>query len=267
MPSPQWYGSATGADKSNSKFITIKIKKMTTQSQQAPDNNTSATGLPTTTPATGSRSRRRIPEKDNDFDQLCRQVNTKWTTAPDFVLRYTTQAEFALKVNGYSRNLNSKQRVSGDRPSLTQELALADAEIKKGINAIKLYLREKYEEQADAYYTAFGIERRANGYVFPKDRNKRLNCLLLAKTAIVTEGFSDKKYGAAFWNELYERYKTLTTEAIVADGDISQKVGSKNVLRAELEEVLNSLILLIKANFPQTAAAELRNWGFQKDKY
>jgi hypothetical protein len=240
---------------------------MTTQSQQAPDNNTSATGLPTTTPATGSRSRRRIPEKDNDFDQLCRQVNTKWATAPDFVLRYTTQAEFELKVNGYSRNLNSKQRVSGDRPSLTQELALADAEIEKGITAVKLYLREKYEKKASAYYSAFGIERKVNGYLFPDDRNKRLNCLLLAKTAIVTEGFSDKKYGAVFWNELYERYKTLTTEAIVTDGDISQKVGSKNVLRAELEEVLNSLIFLIKANFPQTAAAELRNWGFQKDKY
>jgi hypothetical protein len=248
---------------------------MTTQLQQSPDNNTPATGLPVTTPAgvptsdkLGGSVRKRIPKKDNDFDQLCRQVSAKWTTAPDFVLRYITQADFERKVSDYGSTLNSKQRVSGDRPSLTQELALSDAEIEKGVTAVKLYLREKYEKKASAFYAAFGIVYKTKkGYVFPYDRNKRLNCLLLAKTAIVTEGFSDKKYGAVFWSELYERYKTLTIEAIVTDGDISHKVGSKNLLRAELEEVLNSLILLIRAHFPQTAAAELRNWGFQKDKY
>jgi hypothetical protein len=59
----------------------------------------------------------------------------------------------------------------------------------------------------------------------------------------------------------------MLEDAIIADGQVSTKVGSKNLLKEELEMVLNSLIHLIKANYPDSYEAELRNWGFQKNKY
>jgi hypothetical protein len=35
----------------------------------------------------------------------------------------------------------------------------------------------------------------------------------------------------------------------------------------QVRKTLNALVLLIKANYPDTSAAELRQWGFKKEKY
>ncbi len=50
-------------------------------------------------------------------------------------------------------------------------------------------------------------------------------------------------------------------------GTISKVVQDKNDCRKKIQGTLNGLILLIKANYPDTYSGELRNWGFQKEKY
>ncbi len=213
------------------------------------------------------KTKKLVPVKDNDFGQLCLQVSNSWNANTDFVLRYTTHAAFAANVASYNSTLTSKQKTSGDRPALTSQLAAADAGIDKGISAVKGYLKEKYEADAPAYYAAFGIERYGKSYTFPKDRNKRKNCLALVVKATEAEGFGDKKYGTKFWTEQQSSYSKMLDDATLADGQVSNKVGSKNLLKEELDMVLNSIILLIKANYPNNYEAELRNWGFQKNKY
>jgi hypothetical protein len=226
------------------------------------------TGGGTTAVPTGSpKSKKRVPVKDNDFGQLCQQVSSKWKENPGFVLRYITQAVFDAKVGSFNSTLSSKQKTSGDRPALTSQLAAADASIEKGISAVKGYLKEKYEADAPAYYAAFGIEKYGKSYIFPNDRNKRRNYLDMVVKAIALEGFGAKKYGTAFWTELQSSYSSMLTGASLADGQVSSKVGSKNLLKEELEMVLNSIILVIRANYPDNYEAELRNWGFQKNKY
>ena len=53
-----------------------------------------------------------------------------------------------------------------------------------------------------------------------------------------------------------EKEKELYTNEIII----------KNKLK-ELNKTLRALINLIKANYPDTYKAELRTWGFQKEKY
>jgi len=51
------------------------------------------------------------------------------------------------------------------------------------------------------------------------------------------------------------------------DSAIAGQVSAKNQSKVQVRKTLNALVLLIKANHPHTAAAELRQWGFQKEKY
>jgi hypothetical protein len=55
--------------------------------------------------------------------------------------------------------------------------------------------------------------------------------------------------------------------ASTTDGQVAIKVGDKNELKTYLKKVLNALMLVIKGNYPDTYKAELRDWGFQKEKY
>jgi hypothetical protein len=96
-------------------------------------------------------------------------------------------------------------------------------------------------------------------FKLPMDRNKRKDLLDIIIAAIASEGFGSKKYGTAFWAQMQSAYTKLLTEANKTDGKVSSDVGSKNVLKEELTEVLDSFIYLIKANYRKNWEAELRN--------
>lgn len=239
---------------------------MRTKKTFAPNAGESIGGN-TEVPVTKSQSKRNVPTKDHDFGQLCTTVGEKWKEMPAFTLLYITQSGFATMAANYSGDLSMRQSTGGKRPVITGELVMADKLINKGIRKIKLYLKDKYDEAATNYYASFGMEQKRKAYRFPDDRNKRLDALQLIIKSVETEGFDDKAFGSSFWSSMYEQYKLLLGKASVADGTVSKKVGSKKVLKEALEEVLNSLIFLIKANYPNNWKAELRNWGFQKEKY
>lgn len=38
-------------------------------------------------------------------------------------------------------------------------------------------------------------------------------------------------------------------------------------MKKSLTKGLNTIIMALKANYPDTWKTELRNWGFQKEKY
>ncbi|WP_432670118.1 hypothetical protein [Flavobacterium sp. SM2513] len=84
---------------------------------------------------------------------------------------------------------------------------------------------------------------------------------------IKDNSFEDRKYGLAFWTDIKTRYDALVKLSRELDGGISDKVGDKNVLKAELHEILKSIITVLEGNFPRTYHEQLRKWGFQKEKY
>jgi hypothetical protein len=58
-----------------------------------------------------------------------------------------------------------------------------------------------------------------------------------------------------------------TSVTFVRVSDISIKVGDKNVIKKRLKKALTAIVHGIKSNKPDTYKQELRNWGFQKEKY
>jgi len=84
---------------------------------------------------------------------------------------------------------------------------------------------------------------------------------------INSEGFAGNTYGDTYWQNVRTNYGSLLTQAETSDSTVSGKVGTKNTLKKGIKKVLNSLVLSIKANYPDTWKQELRVWGFQKEKY
>lgn len=145
---------------------------------------------------------------------------------------------------------------------------MLDKKIEGSTSYVKGYITDKYKkEAAQSYFASFGMDFINKTYVLPFDQNKRSAALKLMIDAIASNGFGDKEFGTAFWTSIKTDYDALLTQASGTDSTVSSNVSNKNVLKAELTKVLNSLIYSIKAHYPDTYKAELRSWGFQKEKY
>lgn len=215
-----------------------------------------------------SNTIRTVPGADIDFGKVVTSVAATWAVKPDITLNWVTSAEFTTDATAYNTALMSRKEVGGSRPQITKALKTLDNEINDALLYVKGYIIDKYKKDAaPSYYKAFGIEHKENRYTFPTDQNNRLAALDLMLKGILANGFGSKEYGTAFWTPIKTQYATLLNQAIETDGTISTKVNSKNVLKKTLKKTMNSLIMVIKGNYPDTYKAELRAWGFQKEKY
>jgi hypothetical protein len=208
-----------------------------------------------------------VPLADANFGNVITDVATKWNATPTITLIWTSSAKFTTKAASFNQELSNRNDVGRSRPQITLRLKQLDASIDSSLTYVKGYLLELYKEAATSYYPSFGIVHKTKKYVFPTDRNKRAESLRLMITAIAANGLGAKEFGTAFWTGIKTEYDTLLGKATTTDGTVSDKVSSKNELKKELQKTLNSLIKVIQGNYPDTYKAELRSWGFQKEKY
>jgi hypothetical protein len=209
-----------------------------------------------------------VPAADIDFGKVIKNVSAKWTASPWLTLQWLTSAQFASNSNAFENTLTARLQTGSTRSQTTQALKVLDKTIDDALVYVKGYLTEKYsKESAKSYYAAFGIVHVKAAYVFPRDQNSRAASLGLMVDAITANGFEDKEYGTAFWTPIKSQYNALLQAATSIDGKVATKVGSKNLLKKDLKKGLNAIVLAIKANYPDNYKAELRNWGFQKEKY
>ncbi len=209
-----------------------------------------------------------IPAADIDFGNLGISVAKKWEASPWLTIQWLTVAEFKAKTDNYVDTLGIRLKEGGTRPQMTKALAAIDKQINEGVKNVKNYLTEKYKAaNAPSYYAAFGIIKSGTTFIVPVDQNRRSSALKLIVGAISEHGFQDKIYGLDFWTNVQSEYDTLLKNTTDTDGSISTKVGDKNLLKKEIKKGLNSIINILRGNYPDTFKAELRNWGFQKEKY
>lgn len=211
---------------------------------------------------------RNHPAKDADLSTLGMKTSAKWKTHPEFSLRWISADEHTANANAFAATLSERNFTGSGRKEITGKLKALDTSINEATTAIKSYLVYKFEKRnASAYYPQFGIQRQGRYYMLPFDRDKRLAALQIIQEAIAMHGFTNEKYGAAYWLETYNNYQTLLQQASNIDGTVSNKVGQKNTLRKTLVKTHLALIHLLQANYPDTYKSVMREWGFQKEKY
>ncbi len=209
-----------------------------------------------------------VPNKDVDFGKVVNSVSVKWSTSPWLELLWTTSTDFATKTASYQTTLGARIQTGSGRPQITQALKTLDKDINDKISYVKGYIVDKYKkEAAKSYYASFGFQLVGKAYKLPTDQNGRSAALTLMITAIESNGFGAKEFGTTYWSDIKNQYNSLLSQALTKDSQVSIKVGDKNILKADLQKALNSIILVIKGNYPDTYKAELRSWGMQKEKY
>lgn len=209
-----------------------------------------------------------VPLSDVNFGNVATTVSEKWESNNWLTLKWLTAAQFKTDALSYNTTLNDRMQSGSTRPQITQSLKVLDKKIASALSYVKGYITDKYKkENATSYYAAFGIEYKGNKYIFPTDQNKKMTALTLMIEALQTNGFADKEYGVTFWTPIKTQYKALVEQATALDGQVSVKVGDKNTLKNNLKRGLNSIVSVLKANYPDTFKQELRDWGFQKEKY
>ena len=221
-----------------------------------------------TTTETPKHTKRNIPAADIAMRDLSQTVAKIWVGNPQITLIYTIPADFAKNVSDFDKSLDDRITTGEGRPSITTNLKMLNREASSHVKYLKLYLTDKYgPELAVSYYPQFGIVRRGKRFIFPVDHNSRNQDLKEVLKGIVVHGFQDKRYGLDFWTSLSEEYTAKVEASVSTDGSVSGLVKSKNECKVIVRQILNSLILVIKANYPQTYKQVLREWGFQKEKY
>lgn len=210
----------------------------------------------------------KLPKADIDLGDVVKRVSEKWTATPEIKLIWTTAAEFATKATDYQVTLDTRLEKGAIRPGVSQAITILEKRMDNALVFMKNYLLEKYKKESyKSHFSSLGIEQQGRNFQLPRDQNKRAAALKLMVKGIATHGLGAKEFGTAFWTTLKTEYEAQLQLASITDSAVSKKVGEKNLHKEYLVKVLNALIFALRANYPDAYKEELRNWGFQKEKY
>jgi hypothetical protein len=209
-----------------------------------------------------------IPTSSVNFLSLAEAVSNKWTNSPSLTMQWISSADFANMVTQFKTSLNSRIEAGNNRKPQTQILKNLDVEVAEAVEDLKVAIQYKFgKKDAQSYYPMFGIVKQKSAYRLPNDRNERIKSLESLVSNMSNYKIKVTGYPDAFFQNALSQYKSLMNEVQNQDGTISSQVGNMGELREKITTVLNSLIHIIKGNYPYTYQNELRSWGFQKEKY
>jgi len=208
-----------------------------------------------------------IPTNEVDLISIAKRVAEYWSSS-ELTLKWITAQEFINNINNFEQALNTQTTTKAGRSPIASQLSGLNKQIDVSIEHVKHYIIEKYGKRiATSYYAKFGIIRNTNSYKLPKDQEYRVKALQELLKGLESEGFGDKVYGTTYWSDIYNSYSALVNTTSTNISQVSAQVMTKYQLRSNIKTVLNSILLIIKANNPVTYEQENRVWGFQKEKY
>lgn len=228
-------------------------------------DNTAADGKP------GSNIKNHVanlPLKSADLLHVAETVNTAWAANSFVALPWKSQADFSADVAAFKAALQQRNTQGSKRRQQSRQLQNLHREINKAVPFVKAYILEKFGPKAGkVHYAEFGLVRRGRNYELSRDNQKCKDALRMMTDAIHANGFDAKTYGSVFWTDIKERYDTALTAATIGAGSVSAHISEMAVLRSNLRKVLSSLLLLLRAYYPDTFKQVRREWGFQKESY
>jgi hypothetical protein len=208
-----------------------------------------------------------VPLADLDLRDVAMRVAASWKSS-ELKLAWITSEQFEQDAVDYAVLMDERLALGAGRKPITEELSQLDKQINTHIANVKHYLADAYPRvKALSFYPEFGIVRVGKTYQLPIDRNERANALERLVVALTKHNLQNQRYGQAYWKDVAARYQHLMNQAGNTDSKVSAHVRDKNQLKTQIKKVLQSLILLVQANYPDNWRNVLRQWGFQKEKY
>jgi hypothetical protein len=193
-----------------------------------------------------------------------------WQASELPALLFLTKADFTTQATAYQASVGTADGAGDGLSPQANRLKTLNKLITKNLGFVKGYLAEDHDEDGgEAYYAEFGIVREGKNFRLPAARTACALALAKLVAALAAHGYSQKKFGLAFWQPIATEYAALAETSGELRGTASAAVGQKNALEDPLRVALRSLVLSIKANYPDEDAQRgvLRSFGFQKEVY
>ncbi len=209
-----------------------------------------------------------LPPSEVALAALATTVAGAWQTSELPELLWLSKEDLAAQAADFAEHRDAADAAGDTRTPQSKRLKVLDKQLAKGLPFVKNYLAEEHEEnEGRAYYAEFGIEKAGSKYTLPIARPERVKALGKLLAALKAHDFDKKKFGTAFWQPLATEYAALVQDSTATAGERSSRVSAKGQGELQLRKALGALIHHIKANYPDTFAAQLRTFGFQKESY
>ena len=217
-----------------------------------------------------------LPRADQTLFDVGTAMKAQWATVPALTLLWLTPAAYSTALADFGTNLTDKRRVAAERSPNVQRLIELDDVADDALPYLKSYINEEAGSKAkgNAEYAAHGmilVGKKTKRMEFAADRQERVKGveMLLAKlgTGATALPYANRKYGSAFWQAWLDEYKPMVGKSGDDAGTVSFKVSKKDEAKKTVTKALRAIIYLLKANYPDTFEAELRQWGFRKESY
>lgn len=229
-------------------------------------------GASAATPATPAKpnKKERLPTGQLALATLGTAAAKAWLASELPALLFVSKAAFSTQAAAYAASLSTADAAGDGASPQASRLKTLDKLITKNLGFVKGYLAEDHDEDGgEAYYAEFGIIREGKNFRLPTGRTARALALAKLVAALTAHKYDNKKFGLAVWQPIATEYAKLAKDSGEMRGAASEAVGQKNALEAPLRTALGSLVLSIKANYPDEDAQRgvLRAFGFQKEVY
>jgi hypothetical protein len=211
--------------------------------------------------------KKRLPSGLPNIIATAKTSVVKWRES-GFTLKWITPDEFEDKVAVLDSTVVYKSETQTKRSPISHEISELNDVIDQKLGNLKGYLIGKFgHKEASSHYGRFGIEHKGTAFRMSRASEDRRRALDMLISAIDEYDIPNSDYGKDYWTDIRTRFNALIDRSGASAGLISQNVAEKNLLAEEVLMTMNALIALNKANFPKTWQAEIRAWGFQKEKY
>jgi len=233
----------------------------------ATTSNATTTTDTTTTPAAKAKKTRALPDKEMELLTVGKNVEPNYLVA-EFELPFCTRQMYPGLLSNYEGSLTQKLTAKAKRSPSSQVKSDKEKLMDVVIEFVKYYINQEFGKKAGiAYYTEFGMVKDHGAYKLPKDPQSKLKGIEMLITALTKYGFENEPYGVPYWTQTRDEYTPLIADDTTNVTTESKHVGDKNIYKADLKKALNSIILAIKAHYPDNYKNVLRAWGFLKERY
>ncbi|GAB3837421.1 hypothetical protein [Hymenobacter jeollabukensis] len=224
---------------------------------------------PDPAPSQSKASAPSLPQTELALAELALLAADEWLLRPQLTLLWTSSADFKQLASDFRGSIQDTDDAGDALAPQSNRLAVLDALINDKLRYVKNALANQYDEEDDGrpYYPEFGIGKFSGTWQLPKDRVERTKALKKLVAALPKHGLGQQKHGTDFWAPIAKEYAELTSSTAKGKGLRATEVAGKGTLREQVEDVLEALKNLLKANYPNTHQAEKRKFGFLKETY
>jgi len=209
-----------------------------------------------------------LPTSDLDLYVVAKSACAKWKETPEIKLIWKDVEEFEAEVDNFALSLESKKNTGASRTPLSKKISMLNKTIDHLLIHIKDSLKDKYgKESYQAYFPEFGIVYNTNSFRLPRDTQERKQALNMLVSALTRHQLDGRNSQLSVWQALKDEFEQYVSETSQNVSNSSKFTGDKKMIRPAIKKSLDSLALLIRANYPENYDSVLRMWGFLKENY